>query len=131
MVAQRPHHPPELRVRPLWDVRVRARRPLRPLRHVPRRRRHRLRASHLLLNLVLVHTLTPPQSFWGNLFWCQNFWQCRMLTVLVAFSWMCWVVVFALLFISAVFAVTNAALGRPLHARYDPTASWYRTSRAF
>ena len=33
-----------------------------------------------------------------------------------------------LLAVPALFVVTNSAFARPLHARYDPHASWYRAS---
>ena len=65
------------------------------------------------------------QTFWGNLFWCHRYWQCRVLTVMVAFAWMCWVMTFALLIVNILFAVANSAFFRPLHGRYDPHASYY------
>lgn len=68
------------------------------------------------------------QTFWGNLFWCHQFWQCRILTVLVAFAWMCWVLVFILVFVSTMFAVANAAFFHPLHGRYDARDSYFRES---
>ena len=49
-----------------------------------------------------------------------------MLTVLVAFAWMCWVITFALLLVSILFAAANSAFFHPLHGRYDPHASFYR-----
>ncbi|KAI0653246.1 hypothetical protein C8Q70DRAFT_1026652 [Cubamyces menziesii] len=64
-------------------------------------------------------------TYWGNLFWCHQYWQCRVLTVLVAFAWMCWVIVFILVFVSVMFAVANAAFFRPLHAQYDARDSYY------
>ncbi|KAI0691568.1 hypothetical protein C8Q76DRAFT_771967 [Earliella scabrosa] len=65
-------------------------------------------------------------TFWGDLFWCHTYWQCRVLTVLVAFAWMCWVITFALLLVSILFAAANSAFFHPLHGRYDPHASFYR-----
>ncbi|KAL1945336.1 hypothetical protein VTO73DRAFT_2187 [Trametes versicolor] len=65
-------------------------------------------------------------TFWGNLFWCHQFWQCRILTVLVAFAWMCWVLVFILVFVSTMFAVANAAFFHPLHGRYDARDSYFQ-----
>ena len=73
------------------------------------------------------HSRSPrAQTFWGNLFWCHTYWQCRVLTVLVAFAWMCWTLAFALLFISAVVAVASRAFRRPMHAAYDPRDSYFR-----
>ncbi len=65
------------------------------------------------------------QTFWGNLFWCHTYWQCRVLTVMVAFSWLCWIMTFALTIVTILFAVANSAFFRPLHGRYDPHASYY------
>ncbi|OBZ75002.1 hypothetical protein A0H81_05068 [Grifola frondosa] len=59
-------------------------------------------------------------TFWGNLFWCHRYFPCRILTTLVAFSWMCWVVVLILMIMSALFAYENSAFGLPLHGRFDP-----------
>ncbi|RDX47973.1 hypothetical protein OH76DRAFT_1456489 [Lentinus brumalis] len=64
-------------------------------------------------------------TFWGNLFWCHTYWQCRVLTVMVAFSWLCWIMTFALTIVTILFAVANSAFFRPLHGRYDPHASYY------
>lgn len=51
-----------------------------------------------------------------------------MLTALVADAWVCWVTTFALIVISVLFAVANSAFFHPLHARYDPRASFFGTS---
>lgn len=47
--------------------------------------------------------------------------------MLVAFAWMSWIITFALIIISILFAVANSAFFRPLHGRYDPHSSFYRT----
>ncbi|KAH9943628.1 hypothetical protein B0H21DRAFT_695466, partial [Amylocystis lapponica] len=68
-------------------------------------------------------------TYWGNLNWCWAYAPCRLLTALVAFAWMGWIVLLALLVISALFAVANSAFGDPLHGRYDPRLSQYGPSR--
>ncbi|KAH9926659.1 uncharacterized protein BXZ73DRAFT_90922 [Epithele typhae] len=68
-------------------------------------------------------------TFWGDLFWCHSFWQCRVLTVLVAFAWMCWVLTFFLFFASLAFAIANSAFFRPFHAQYNPHSSYYAGER--
>ncbi|KAL7278403.1 hypothetical protein ACG7TL_007398 [Trametes sanguinea] len=83
-----------------------------------------------LIGLMALFTLylvgaAIASTFWGNLFWCHRFWQCRVLTVLVAFAWMCWAIVFVLMFVSVMFAVANAAFFHPLHGRYDARDSYY------
>ncbi|KAI1792693.1 hypothetical protein LXA43DRAFT_310464 [Ganoderma leucocontextum] len=83
-----------------------------------------------LLGLMSLFTLylvgaAIASTLWGDLFFCDQYWQCRVLTVLVAFAWMCWVITFALIVICVLFAVANAAFFHPLHGRYDPRASFF------
>ena len=66
---------------------------------------------------------------WGALEWCFSFWQCRVLTALVAFAWMGWAILFALLLMSAMFAIANRAWWDPMHGRYDNRASMYSGRR--
>ncbi|OCH89391.1 hypothetical protein OBBRIDRAFT_794344 [Obba rivulosa] len=68
-------------------------------------------------------------SFWGALEWCWDFWQCRVLTALVAFAWVGWAVLFSLLLMSAMFAIANRAWWDPMHGRYDNRASTYSNRR--
>ncbi|EJF58863.1 hypothetical protein BD309DRAFT_927161 [Dichomitus squalens] len=87
-----------------------------------------------LLGLMALFTLflvgaAISSTFWGDLFWCHEFWQCRLLTALVAFAWMCWVMTFALIVISVLFAVANSAFFHPLHGRYDPHSSFFGGNR--
>ncbi|THG95929.1 hypothetical protein EW026_g5804 [Hermanssonia centrifuga] len=64
-------------------------------------------------------------SFWGSLEWCHEFQACRLLTALVAFAWMGFILLFVLLIISVMFSIANRAYTHPLHGRYDPRASAY------
>ncbi|EGO03103.1 hypothetical protein SERLA73DRAFT_176622 [Serpula lacrymans var. lacrymans S7.3] len=66
---------------------------------------------------------------WGKLMWCQHYWACRILTTLLAFAWLGWLVVFALLVISCLFAFANRSWREPLHGRWDPRATRYRDSQ--
>ncbi|KAI0070218.1 hypothetical protein K474DRAFT_1609093 [Panus rudis PR-1116 ss-1] len=68
-------------------------------------------------------------TFWGDLSWCHQFLPCRILTVIVAFAWMGWILIFTLLIISLLFAFMNSSFGRPLHGRYDPRGSTYGAQR--
>lgn len=85
-----------------------------------------------ILTLTHTHKKKKPtnktqqtKSYWGNLHWCQTYLACRVLTALVAFSWMGSILLFALLLISLMFAVANRAFAQPLHGRYDPRGSGY------
>jgi len=68
-------------------------------------------------------------SYWGNLHDCHQYHACRLLTALVAFAWMGWIMIFLLLVMSALFAISNNAFHEPLHGRWDPRESHYRDSR--
>ncbi|KAI0764129.1 hypothetical protein BC629DRAFT_1293649 [Irpex lacteus] len=65
---------------------------------------------------------------WGNLHWCQIYKPCRILTAMVAFSWMGFIIIFILLITNLMFAIANRAFREPLHGRYDPRASGYGPS---
>ncbi|KAI0665848.1 hypothetical protein C8Q78DRAFT_1111573 [Trametes maxima] len=84
-----------------------------------------------LIGLLILFTLflvgaAISSTLWGNLFWCHVYWQCRLLTVLIAFAWICWALVFITIVVSVLFAVSNSlGWGRPLHGRYDARDSYY------
>jgi len=64
-------------------------------------------------------------SSWGNLHFCHQYQACRLLTALVAFAWMGWIMILMLLVMSALFAFSNNAFHEPLHGRWDPRESHY------
>ncbi|KAI0752830.1 hypothetical protein C8Q80DRAFT_478629 [Daedaleopsis nitida] len=66
-----------------------------------------------------IGVLQKPQ-LWGNLFWCHQYWQCRLLTVLVAFAWMNTAIVLVLFTLSVVTALALSDFSYPVHGRYDP-----------
>ncbi|EIM89722.1 uncharacterized protein STEHIDRAFT_92166 [Stereum hirsutum FP-91666 SS1] len=87
---------------------------------------------------IATSTSNPPnhQSHWGALSWCQQFQPCRILTALVAFVWMGWIMVVFLMFASILFCIANRAWGEPMHGRVYPRDSTvypqttqYRASR--
>jgi hypothetical protein len=61
---------------------------------------------------------------WGGMKGCA-YHACSVLSALVAFSWLSWLVLSALLAIAVLFGIANKAWANPLHARYDPHASVY------
>ncbi|KAA1466973.1 hypothetical protein DENSPDRAFT_812369 [Dentipellis sp. KUC8613] len=79
-------------------------------------------------------------SFWGNLHWCHQYMQCRLLTALVAFAWLGWILIFALFLTSLLHSFANSAFSDPMHGQLYPResvvypagtqTSEYRTSRA-
>ncbi|KAJ7212194.1 hypothetical protein GGX14DRAFT_622336 [Mycena pura] len=57
---------------------------------------------------------------WGNLGFCQQFSACRVLSAIVAFSWLAWVNVTLNFTVSIVFITANGALLEPLHGQWVP-----------
>ncbi|KAF8153748.1 hypothetical protein B0H34DRAFT_661348 [Crassisporium funariophilum] len=64
-------------------------------------------------------------GIWGNLSFCQQFDACRVLSAIVAFSWLAWLTLSALLAISLLFSFANSAFVEPLHGRWNPRQSQY------
>ncbi|TFK72664.1 hypothetical protein BDN72DRAFT_304629 [Pluteus cervinus] len=64
-------------------------------------------------------------EFWGDLSFCQQFQPCRILTAMVAFTWLSWVVLTGIIMLSLMFSLANRAWMEPLHGRWDPRASHY------
>jgi hypothetical protein len=71
--------------------------------------------------LSLFLLLTVPQSQWGSLGFCQEFEACRVLSAIVAFSWLSWVMVSFNFGVSLTFILANGALLEPLHGQWVPT----------
>jgi hypothetical protein len=69
-------------------------------------------------------------SIWGNLSFCHQFQACRILTVMVAFAWMSWIVILCSLVASVFVAIANAAFSSPFHGRWNPRESTYSDRRA-
>jgi len=59
-------------------------------------------------------------SQWGNLGFCQEFSACRILSAIVAFSWLCWILVCFNFGVSITFILANGALLEPLHGQWVP-----------
>jgi len=71
-------------------------------------------------------------SIWGDLSFCQQFHACRILTTMVAFAWLSWIVLMCSLVASVFVAIANRAFFSPFHGRWNPRESTYserRTSR--
>ncbi|KAJ8073877.1 hypothetical protein PM082_012155 [Marasmius tenuissimus] len=83
---------------------------------------------------VATSTRTPnssdPNARWGNLGFCHIYKPCRILTALVAFSWITWAFLTIAMIISIVFASVNHGWNEPMHGRWDPRGSHYRDSRS-
>ncbi|KAG1809090.1 uncharacterized protein BJ212DRAFT_1448841 [Suillus subaureus] len=76
---------------------------------------------------VATHTSNPPDVDvrWGNLSSCWTYSTCRILTALLAFAWLGWILVLALFVMSLLFAIANKAFHDPMHGRWDRRATNY------
>lgn len=74
------------------------------------------------LNVRTDHFL---QSMWSNLAGCQQYNACRVLSALLAFAWLGWIVLTALFGICLLFTIANHAFLEPLHGRWDPRQTVY------
>jgi hypothetical protein len=61
---------------------------------------------------------------WGDISLCLLS-ACKVLASLLAFTWLSWIVVLALLITSLMFAIANKAWNEPLHGRWDPRVTHY------
>lgn len=64
-------------------------------------------------------------SMWSNLAGCQQYNACRVLSALLAFAWLGWIVLTALFGICLLFTIANHAFLEPLHGRWDPRQTVY------
>ncbi|OAX37465.1 hypothetical protein K503DRAFT_693309 [Rhizopogon vinicolor AM-OR11-026] len=76
---------------------------------------------------VSTHTSNPPDINveWGNLSSCWRYSTCRILTALLAFIWLSWLLVLTLFIMSLLFAIANKAFHDPMHGRWDRRATNY------
>ncbi|KAF7299063.1 hypothetical protein MIND_00854600 [Mycena indigotica] len=59
-------------------------------------------------------------TFWGNLGFCSEFEACRVLSAIVAFSWLAWLTLTLISGVSVTFIIANGALLEPLHGQWIP-----------
>ncbi|KAH6873972.1 hypothetical protein BKA70DRAFT_1129458 [Coprinopsis sp. MPI-PUGE-AT-0042] len=67
--------------------------------------------------LTLIYPYSP---IWPNLSWCSSFSPCQVLSALLAFCWLGWIALTALLVITLIFVVVNKTWTEPLHGKWDP-----------
>jgi len=81
-----------------------------------------------VLGLFWIVGAAIASSMWGNIEWCQTFEACRILSALLAFSWLGWLVLSLLLGFSLLFSFANKGFMDPLHGRWNPRESRYPDS---
>ncbi|KAF7365297.1 hypothetical protein MVEN_00401500 [Mycena venus] len=57
---------------------------------------------------------------WGSLGFCARFEACRVLSAIVAFSWLAWIMVTFNFGVSLTFILANGAMLEPLHGQWVP-----------
>lgn len=65
-------------------------------------------------------------SYWGSLGWCSHINACRILSALVAFCWLGWIALTALLSVTLLFVIANKAWREPVHGKWDPRQTVYQ-----
>jgi len=60
---------------------------------------------------------------WGNLGFCARFEACRVLSAIVAFCWLSWILVSFNFGVSLTFILANSALLEPMHGIWVPGAT--------
>ena len=73
----------------------------------------------ILFVLWIVGAAIATQK-WGDLGWCHVFSTCRLLTAIVAFTWMSWIMTFFLTISCIWYIVKNDGFTQPVHGRYYP-----------
>lgn len=71
----------------------------------------------LLFILWIVGAAISTQD-WGNLNWCHQYSACRLLTAIVAFTWMSWIMTFFLTMACIVYIVRHDGFSHPVHGDY-------------
>jgi len=73
----------------------------------------------ILFILWIVGAAIATQQ-WGDLGWCRSFSTCRLLTAIVAFTWMSWIMTLFLTIGCIWYIVRNDGFTQPVHGRYYP-----------
>jgi len=73
----------------------------------------------MLFILWIVGAAIATQK-WGDLGWCRIFTACRLLTAIVAFTWMSWIMTLFLTVSCIWYIVRNDGFAQPVHGRYRP-----------
>jgi len=74
----------------------------------------------LLLFILWIVGAAIATQHWGDLGWCHSFKACRILTALLAFTWMSWIMTFFLTVSCIWYIVRNDGFSQPVHGRYYP-----------
>lgn len=82
----------------------------------------------LVLFILWIVGAAISTSRWGDLAWCRIYQPCRLLTAIVAFAWLSWIMTLFLIVINIGYIIVNGAFSEPLHGHYDPRASTYSGS---
>jgi len=73
----------------------------------------------ILFVLWIVGAAIATQQ-WGRLNWCHMYSACRLLTAIVAFTWMSWIMTLFLTVSCIWYIVRNDGFTQPVHGRYYP-----------
>lgn len=74
----------------------------------------------LLIFILWIVGAAIATENWGNLGWCHRYGACRLLTAIVAFTWMSWIMVFFLTLACLTYIIRHNGFSHPVHGRYYP-----------
>ena len=63
------------------------------------------------------------QGIWPDISGCLQNQECQVMSALLAFSWLAWVTLSAILVLDTLFVIANKFWMEPIHGRLDPRMS--------
>jgi len=76
-----------------------------------------------ILWILWIVGAADASGIWGTLSGCLRFTECQVLSALLAFSWLGWATLSAILVLDTLFVIANKFWMEPLHGRLDPRMS--------
>ncbi|KAJ8085527.1 hypothetical protein PM082_004345 [Marasmius tenuissimus] len=77
----------------------------------------------MILWLLWLGGAAAASSIWGGLEWCQQFEPCRVLSALLAFAWLGWITLTAIIAVSSRVSWEHGGLTTTLHGRSSSRAA--------
>lgn len=72
----------------------------------------------MILFILWIVGAAISTQLWGNLGWCHRYSQCRLLTAIVAFTWMSWIMTFFLTVACLWYILKHDGFGHPMHGSF-------------
>ncbi|KAH7105221.1 hypothetical protein BKA62DRAFT_767470 [Auriculariales sp. MPI-PUGE-AT-0066] len=94
--------------------------------HKRREGRRRYNYTHLVIGLSILFLAFLAGAiisthYWGDISYCWQYRQCRMLTAMLGVAWSATIISLILLVMELHYVSRHRAWGHPMHGRYDPS----------